>query len=104
MLMAIVFLCYSSVINFFITLPTDSHFKSIHQLQSEEYSKDTITDTTRNQPPEPEKKQSEKIFKSKQPMQTIINFSLMVILILALMVSISIFLIAHKIYKTKERR
>lgn len=102
--MAIVFLCYSSVINFFIPLQTDSHFKSIHQLQSEEYSKDTITDTTRIQQAEPEKEQYGKIFNSKQPMQTIINFSLMVIIILALIISLSIFLIARKIYKTKERR
>ncbi|MGQ9702706.1 MAG: hypothetical protein ACUVQT_09690, partial [bacterium] len=79
----------------------DSNFKSIHQLQSEIYGKDTSTDTLRIQTSKQEKKESTKttegLLNSKQSMQTIINFSLMVILIIAF------FLIARKIYRTKNK-
>jgi|GEM_PF-1296798 len=80
----------------------DSNFKSIHQLQSEEYKKDTV----KKQNVAPNENQFQKnpkgIFSEKQPMQTIINFSLMVILILILIIAISIFLIVRGIYKTKK--
>ncbi|MGQ9665539.1 MAG: hypothetical protein ACUVUH_09455 [bacterium] len=85
----------------------DSNFKSIHQLQSEIYGKDTSTDTLRIQTSKQERKESTKtaegLLNSKQSMQTIINFSLMVILIIALIVFLSIFLIARKIYRTKNK-
>ncbi len=102
MVMIIVFLCTYPGANNFAQAQPDSNFKSIHQLQSEEYKKDTITDTVRIKPAEQDKKIPEGVFNTKQPMQTIINFSLMVILIVALIISLSIFLIARRIYRTKK--
>lgn len=105
MLLVIVFLCtYPGANNVAQTQP-DPNFKSIHQLQSEVYKKDTITDTVRIKPAEQNKQQKKipkGIFNTKQPMQTIINFSLMVILIVALIISLSIFLITRRIYRTKK--
>ncbi len=102
--MIIAFLCSYMGANNFAQAQPDSNFKSIHQLQSEEYKKDTITDTVGIEPADQNKKIPEGVFKNKQPMQTIINFSLMVILIVALIISLSIFLIARRIYRTKNNR
>ncbi|MGB9720180.1 MAG: hypothetical protein ACPL28_01690 [bacterium] len=77
----------------------DTNFKSIHQLQSEEYKKGTTKSTVQNDSPT---KNPEGIFDQKQPMQTIINFSLMMIIIIVLIITISIFLIARRIYLTKK--
>ncbi|MEO0206927.1 MAG: hypothetical protein ABIL22_09680 [candidate division WOR-3 bacterium] len=77
----------------------DTNFKSIHQLQAEENKKDTTGNTLKN---ETLPKNPQGIFNQKQPVQTIINFSLMVVIILVLVIAISIFLIARRIYLTKK--
>lgn len=102
-LMLFLMLNFSLISNFHAGEKPDSNFKSIHQLQSEEYGKDTTTDTLRIKTSKKEKfpKTTEGLFNSRQSIKTIINFFLMVILIV---VFLSILLIARKIYKTKERR
>jgi hypothetical protein len=80
----------------------DTNFKSIHQLQSEQNKNDT-TEKRDNSPIEDTiPKKSESFLNQKQPVQTILNFSLMVVIILVLIIALSIFLIARRIYKTKE--
>jgi len=84
---------------FYLVAQSDTNFKSIHQLQYEEYKKDTAKNVIKG---DSNIKNPEGIFGKKQPMQTIINLSLMMIIIIVLIIGISIFLIARKIYLTKK--
>jgi hypothetical protein len=84
---------------FYLVAQPDTNFKSIHQLQYEEYKKDTTKNMIKG---DSNIKNSEGIFGQKQPMQTIINLSLMMIIIIVLITGISIFLIARRIYLTKK--
>ncbi len=86
------------VINSYGIAQPDTNFKSIHQLQSEEHKKDTTdylkqNDTAPNNPLG--------MLNKKQPVQTIINFSLVVFLMVVLIIALGIFLIARRIYRTK---
>ncbi len=98
-LLYLITLLISSDKIFNLVAQSDSNFKSIHQLQYEEYKKDTAKNAIKD---DSNIKNLEGIFGQKQPMQTIINLSLIIIIIIVLIIGISIFLIARKIYLTKK--
>ncbi len=67
----------------------DTNFKSIHQIQSEEHSKDSLNN-------------HDSALTDTEQVRTMINFTAMVIVIIILVIAISAFLIARRIYRTKK--
>jgi hypothetical protein len=72
----------------------DTNFKSIHQLQYEEHSSETLGIIGKNG--------EKNLLKEKTTEKTIINFSLMVIIILLFIITISILFILRKNLRIKR--